>query len=44
MTQRKISIYDYPEHLNPFREDAKDRVDKFGTTGRRSSSFRIKTW
>jgi len=46
MTQRKnrISIYDYPEHLNPFREGADDRVDKFGTTIRRSSSFRINTW
>lgn len=46
MTQRKnkISIYDYPEHLNPFREDADASVDKFSTTGRRRSSFRINTW
>jgi len=46
MTYRKnpISIYDYPEHLNPFREDADDSGDRFSTTGRRRSSFRISAW
>jgi len=38
-----INIYDYPEHLNPFREDA-DEKNEFSTTGRRSSSFRVNAW
>jgi hypothetical protein len=45
MTHRKntISIYDYPEHLNPFREGADDSDDKFNKTGRRRP-FRINAW
>jgi hypothetical protein len=46
MTHRKntINIYDYPEHLNPFREDADNSDDRFSTMGRRRSSFRISAW
>jgi hypothetical protein len=46
MTCRRntINIYDYPEHLNPFREDADDNNVKFNTTDRRCSSFRVNAW
>lgn len=46
MTRRRntINIYDYPEHLNPFREDADDTNEKFNTTVRRCSPFRVNAW
>ncbi|CAH2050453.1 unnamed protein product, partial [Iphiclides podalirius] len=34
---RKISIYDYPEHLNPFREDDNHNKIRFWTIGRKLS-------
>jgi hypothetical protein len=33
-----INIYDYPEHLNPFREEAQDNDEKFNTIDERCSS------
>jgi hypothetical protein len=44
LRRKAINIYDYPEHLNPFREDADENTEKSNTTDRRHPSFRVNTW